>query len=179
MFIIVVSFPLLPSALASTRLLRLTRLTRVLRLLRLTRLAAVLSRGASATGVVFRKRGLGYVAVITLIVALGLGGVFAIFETSSIGDGLWWAIVTVTTVGYGDIYPATTGGRVAASVLIFAGIGLVAFLTAAVAAHFVGEEEAEATDDIERLHQRLDRIEAALGIESHHSGHDQGESAGW
>lgn len=164
--VIVMSFPLLPSLLTTTRLLRLTRLARVLRLLRFFRLATILTRGAKATGEVFRKRGLGYMAVLTLIVALGLGGLFAMFEASNIFDGLWWAVVTVTTVGYGDMFPVTTGGRIAAGLLMLLGIGFVAFITAAVAAHFVGEDEDDVVAEVKRLHARLDRIEAALGVDS-------------
>jgi len=53
------------------------------------------------------------------------------------GDGLWWAITTVTTVGYGDRYPTTTEGRFLAVLLMFVGISLVGVITASVAAWFV------------------------------------------
>jgi voltage-gated potassium channel len=52
-------------------------------------------------------------------------------------DGLWWAVTTVTTVGYGDRYPTTTEGRLLAVLLMVTGISLVGVITASVAAWFV------------------------------------------
>jgi len=54
-------------------------------------------------------------------------------------EALWWAIVTVTTVGYGDKYPTTGGGRAVAVVLMLVGIGLIGVLTATVASVFIKE----------------------------------------
>jgi voltage-gated potassium channel len=163
-FIIVTSFPLLPGVMAATRLLRLLRLARVFRLLRLVRLAAVIARGGVAAKVIFRKRGLGYIVILTLLIAMGIGGAFALLEGSPLADGLWWAIVTVTTVGYGDMFPVTPAGRFAAALLMLLGIGFVALITASVAAHFV-EDRNEGPDlgkELARLHQRLDSMEALL-----------------
>lgn len=61
-------------------------------------------------------------------------------ESSNIknfADGFWWAITTVTTVGYGDRYPTTTEGRLLAVMLMLMGISLVGVITASVAAWFV------------------------------------------
>jgi voltage-gated potassium channel len=55
----------------------------------------------------------------------------------SFGDGLWWAITTVTTVGYGDHFPTTTVGRFLAVGLMLVGISLMGVITASVAAWFV------------------------------------------
>jgi voltage-gated potassium channel len=55
----------------------------------------------------------------------------------SFGDGLWWALTTVTTVGYGDRFPTTTEGRVIAFALMLVGISLMGVVTASVAAWFV------------------------------------------
>jgi voltage-gated potassium channel len=55
----------------------------------------------------------------------------------SLWDGVWWAIVTMGTVGYGDKYPITTGGRIVGLILIFAGVGLMSLFTATIASIFV------------------------------------------
>jgi voltage-gated potassium channel len=55
----------------------------------------------------------------------------------SLWDGVWWAVVTMGTVGYGDIYPMTTGGRAVGLMLIFAGVGLMSLFTATIASIFI------------------------------------------
>ena len=59
------------------------------------------------------------------------------------GDAMWWAIVTVTTVGYGDTYPVSPEGRVLASVLMAAGVGLFGTFTAFIASWFLAAEDEE------------------------------------
>jgi voltage-gated potassium channel len=166
-FIIIVSLPVLPALLASTRLLRVARLTRILRMLRLVRLAAVVTRGGVATRAIFKTRGLGYILVLTLLLALGIGGLFALLERTRLVDGLWWALVTVTTVGYGDMFPVTPWGRAAATILMLVGIGFLAVITAAVAAYFVENkpgEENELAKELRRVHDRLDNIERLISV---------------
>lgn len=82
-------------------------------------------------------------------------------------DALWWAIVTVTTVGYGDRYPTTQGGRAVAVVLMLVGIGLIGVLTATVASVFVKEHTDANRQEYQRGHadlgQRLSVISERLG----------------
>ena len=63
----------------------------------------------------------------------------------SFGDGLWWAVTTVTTVGYGDRFPTTSTGRVLAVCLMLVGISLMGVITASVAAWFVKMSQDEST----------------------------------
>ena len=90
-----------------------------------------------------------------------------------VGTGWWWAITTVTTVGYGDHVPVSVGGRVLGAALMLVGIGCFAFLTAvAASAIVVGEvgaeerlierEESTILAEIRRLDARLDRLEELL-----------------
>jgi len=90
-----------------------------------------------------------------------------------LGSGLWWAITTITTVGYGDLVPATTPGRLVAAALMIVGIGCFAFLTAVAASAIVVEDLAEEERELEResseilgevrrVAARLDHIEQAL-----------------
>ena len=81
------------------------------------------------------------------------------------GDGPSRAIVTVTTVGYGDKYPVTSARRGVAVVLMLVGIGLIGVLTATVASFFVEEEADQQTGE---LSQRLERIEATLAALNAH-----------
>ena len=70
---------------------------------------------------------------------------------TNFGDGLWWAITTVTTVGYGDRFPISTEGRFLAVLLMFVGISLVGVITASVAAWFVKMS----ANDAEKLDYRV------------------------
>lgn len=156
--------PFLP---ASLQALRVFRLLRLLRLLRLARLARRL----------FSLEGLRYVALLALLTVLGGGAGFAAVEKhASTWDGVWWAITTMTTVGYGDLSPETTLGRMIAIVVMLVGIGLIAILTGAVAQRFLASqlhdvkdvaEEIEATDaevlvELREVRSRLDRLESRL-----------------
>ena len=61
------------------------------------------------------------------------------------GDALWWGIVTITTVGYGDFYPVTTLGRITAVFVMFAGIGIIGALASILASVLVAPTDAEGT----------------------------------
>lgn len=65
-------------------------------------------------------------------------------------DALWWAYVTITTVGYGDLYPVTTEGRMIAAVLMTVGVGLFGTFTAYVASWFVARKVEEEVEELER-----------------------------
>lgn len=165
--IVVTSFPLLGTLLAGTRLFRLLRIARLLRLL------AVATRGGVAIRSIFKKGGIGYLLTATLLMALVAGGLFTLFEPTggSIIDGIWWAIVTLTTVGYGDLYPQTTAGRGAAIVLMLAGISFVAVLTGAIAAYLAESDEQDDNDSqLAEILERLDRIERSLDKERQRRG---------
>ena len=88
-------------------------------------------------------------------------------EFTNLWDGIWWAVVTVTTVGYGDLYPKSVGGRLVGMVLMFVGIGFLSLLTAAVASRFVREERttehAELMETLRRIEADVRDIKAKLG----------------
>jgi voltage-gated potassium channel len=146
--------------------LRPLRLLRVLRLLRLARAGLILSTALKRARELLTHNGLHFVLLSVLAIVGVCAAVELAFEQHapgsnihSFGDALWWAIVTVTTVGYGDKYPVSAGGRGVAVVLMLTGIGLVGVLSATVASYFVGQR---ADKDMLELHRRLDRIEALL-----------------
>jgi voltage-gated potassium channel len=90
-------------------------------------------------------------------------------EFPTIGRGLWFALQTVTTVGYGDVTPKQADGRFIAAVLMLAGIGFLAVITASVTAslvessrrRFAVQSEVDVTRRLEEISDRLARIEAA------------------
>jgi voltage-gated potassium channel len=72
-------------------------------------------------------------------------------------DALWWGIVTLTTVGYGDVYPVTPEGRIAASILMLLGIGLFSAITATVTSFMLSDREPASTGDALRSLAALHR----------------------
>ncbi len=78
------------------------------------------------------------ILIFTITVLLAGSGLLMIFEENlAFNDALWWSIVTMTTVGYGDISPATQGGRIVAMAVMISGIGLIGILTATIAGVFI------------------------------------------
>lgn len=147
--IVVLTPPFAPAALASLRLLRLLRLLTLLR------------RGAIARNV-FSLEGLRLGGLITGVTVI-LGGIaFTQVETSrelSVIDGIWWAVTTVTTVGYGDIVPTSNASRVVALAVMSVGIGFVALVTGVAAERFLNMSEEEREEDQERV-QILSEVHA-------------------
>ena len=78
----------------------------------------------------------------------------------NLGDGIWWALVTITTVGYGDITPVTTLGRVVASSLMLLGLGLIATITAIVSSKFIQNFVDHHTND--DVLEKLDEMQLEL-----------------
>jgi voltage-gated potassium channel len=148
--IVLVTPPFLPPSLQAARIFRLLRLLPLLR-------AGLLARRLLTT------EGVRDVAVLALLTVLGGGAAYAAVETDqdlSTWDGVWWAVVTVTTVGYGDTFPTTEAGRAIAVVVMLVGIGFLAVLTAAAAERFMRGREAE--QQRAELQDRLDEIAARL-----------------
>ena len=154
--IVILTPPFLPANLAAARLFRLLRLLRLVPIFRLRNLLSL--------------DGLRNVAFLAFVLVLVGGAVYAEIENEhSTSDGIWWALVTITTVGYGDSVPTTEGGRVIAAVVMLVGIGFVALLTAFLAERFVrrGDDRVDAFEEktlreLRGLHERLDQLERAL-----------------
>jgi voltage-gated potassium channel len=99
------------------------------------------------------------VTVAVVVVAGAAQSIFASGEFGSLWDGIWWAVVTITTVGYGDIYPKTVEGRLIGIVVMAVGIAAASVLTATIASKFVRDErEGETTEMLQILH----RLEAEV-----------------
>jgi voltage-gated potassium channel len=124
---------------------RLLRLFRWFRLVRLVRAGAVFYRVGKDAKTILGRGGAAYVLAFTSGLVV-LGG-FAVWllepGVGSIGDAVWWAIVTVTTVGYGDFAPQTMWGRVVAVGLMVVGISTLAALTGIVATHVMRGERSQ------------------------------------
>lgn len=127
----------------------------------------------------FRRRLISYLIATSSLVLLA-GGAFTAFESrqvSSLGEGLWWALALVSGGGFVSESPESISGRVLASILLVAGFGLMALVTAALASLFVHEEqgpeelaeglfETKALTLLADLAQRLEAIEATVKPEN-------------
>lgn len=139
--------------------LRVARLARLARLLRLLRAGSVLWRASRDLRGIVGTNGLGYVLGVTVLVVLVGGLVVRLVEPGmgSVGDALWWSLVTATTVGYGDLSPATAVGRIVAGVLMVVGIGTIGMVTGSIATYFIhGREVDDRPADVSYVAGRLD-----------------------
>ena len=132
------------------------------------RLDRALARAASPRGAAV------VIASVSTTITVGAGLLMTVADHNnfpSIGSGLWWAVQTVTTVGYGDQVPATVAGRLVAALVMLVGIGFLTVITAAITSTFVTRSRREQTpsgaanataEQLRQIAGRLERIEAAL-----------------
>ena len=160
----------------------LTKYGGLLRLARLGRFARItrLLRGENKKSLVKdvlenRSRYAAFITILLTIIVLTVASVLVLqFESQSPeakiitgGDALWYAIVTITTVGYGDYYPVTMAGRITAMFIMFAGVGIIGALASILASLLVGssapaEEEAPDTVPAPTVEQELVMIKNEL-----------------
>jgi voltage-gated potassium channel len=149
--IVVLTVPILGSALGWGRLARF---------IRLLRFGAIIGRALQAERRLTSGDVLRFAAILTfaLVVLAGAAQWAASDDVTTLWDGVWWAVVTASTVGYGDITPSSAEGRIIAILVMAVGVVFIAVLTAAIAARFVRTDES-GTDD---LRDAVARIEADL-----------------
>ena len=153
--LVVVTAPPFGRFLASLRLIRLARL------LRLFRVGLLATRAIQAERSLKSGTALRSVGLVTMFVVVVAGAAESLIDPKdfpTIWDGIWWSVVTVTTVGYGDLYPKSADGRVVAMIVMLVGIGFISVLTATIASRFIQTDTG--TDEMK---ETLARIEAELG----------------
>ncbi|SPT53787.1 Voltage-gated potassium channel [Actinomyces bovis] len=142
---------------------------RPLRLLRLVTLIGILQRkaGAALQGriALYTAANVSLLAFVAALAALDAERHAPHATITSFGDALWWAITTITTVGYGDLSPVTTGGRLVAVLLMIGGVALIGVVTATLASWIVAlvteendEQEAATRMQVEELRVEVTRL---------------------
>lgn len=159
--VVALTIPLFGKFLSSLRLVRLARL------LRLFRAGVVLGRAIQAERRLSSPQAFRLAAVLTVFIVVVAGAAQATVDADefpSMWDGIWWAVVTVTTVGYGDLYPSDVEGRIIGIVLMLVGIGFLSVLTATVASRFVKTDTGsdEVLETLRRIEQDVAELKAGL-----------------
>ncbi len=164
---------------AALVVLPMLRPLRAMRALRLARVVTAIGFNLEVSERLFAQRSTRIVAALT--VALLVGGAALVLAAErdadgsnikNFGDALWWAAVTVTTIGYGDHFPVTAAGRGIALALTLIGIAVVSTLTAAIAAMIVRENEQEKidlSDIMEELKEIRGELEELRAVRDGHS----------
>ncbi|MDQ1696643.1 MAG: voltage-gated potassium channel [Frankiaceae bacterium] len=166
--LMLVVFPML-------RPLRIVRSARALRFLGLARLAAAGGSGAKEALASQSSRTATYAVLLAGLLLLVASAVVLDAERTApgsnirgFGDALWWGVVTISSVGYGDHYPVTAAGRAIASVVMLFGVGLVSVTTAAFAAWLVKQEEQVEDARVAQLSEQVAGLSAQIAALTAH-----------
>ncbi len=136
------------------------RLDAVLSIIGLIRVVAFLSRPLRKLKAFYNTNGFKYVVFAALMTVITGGVLIHYAEGMDIADGIWWAFVTATTVGYGDLSPSTVYGRIIASVLMLVGIGLIGSLTSTLTSFFLERRKHTVRSSmISSVKSQLDRFD--------------------
>jgi voltage-gated potassium channel len=117
----------------------------------------------------------GVIVTATVAVVVVAGVVISLIDNDeypNVGLGMWWALQTITTVGYGDVTPADLEGRLVAAVVMLQGVAFVAIITAVITSTFIARatrqaEETRAKDELsdrELVEKRFDELERKVDL---------------
>ena len=141
------------------------------RILSLARLLAMSGKVLDHAGRILRHRRIHYALLVVLLLVFLAAALEWQFEAHTPGsnihsyaDALWWAFTTISTVGYGDKYPVSAGGRGVAVVLMITGIAMFGVLTATISSYFIEQKGHDTQARLNDLVERLDRIELLLSV---------------
>lgn len=126
------------------RVFRTFKFFKFVRLLKATRFISLILRMYKKCQTFLNTNGFKYMLLLSIFL-ISIGGVLiSYFESMSLTDGIWWAFVTTTTVGYGDISPSSFQGRIIACILMIVGIGLIGSLTSTITSFFMNNAKTTA-----------------------------------
>jgi voltage-gated potassium channel len=159
---LIASIPNLP-ILRIGRLVRILRIIRLLRAIRATqKISSLLLKNKFQTGVTS-------VVLTSFLLIMFCSIAILICEQQdpdanikTAGDAIWWSVSTMTTVGYGDVYPITAEGRIVAMVLMISGIGLFGILSGLAASFFVGSKQQGIVHEENKILARLEKLEEKI-----------------
>ena len=132
---------------SAMRVFRLARFVKLLRLVKLFRIGALSARFGKRSSKFLDTNGFKYVLMVCGLSIFLAAIAMTYFEGMAFKDALWWSFVTATTVGYGDLSPASGGGRIIACFLMIIGIGLIGSLTSTITAFFLRDNGAPANSE--------------------------------
>lgn len=145
------------------------QVARLARLFRLLRLLAISKNYFPKFFAILKTNNLDRVIIVAVVMIVTGGTIVAFTEPNinTFADGLWWAIVTTTTVGYGDISPDTISGRIVAVFLMLIGIGIIGMLTSSITTFFINEDQ-EQSETIKYMQNQLNQIDKLSPSEINH-----------
>lgn len=144
------------------RIARLIRILRLLRGVRSTKSILTFIYSNRAKGTFFSVALISFVLVIFSSIAILIVEVDPNSIIKSPIDALWWSFVTITTVGYGDLYPVTIAGKIIAAILMTAGVGLFGTFTAFIASYFISPENEDNNIELDSIKKELTEIKLLL-----------------
>lgn len=144
------------------RIARMARITRILRSIRAARMLSTVILSKRRQSTLLAAALLALFLIIACSTAILHYEIPAEANIKTADNALWWAFATITTVGYGELYPVTTEGRVIAAILMTAGVGLFGAFSASLAAWFLVPEDEATHAEITEMREEIRKLREAV-----------------
>lgn len=143
------------------RIARVFRIARISRFSRLSRLVGVTGKLTKRLSDFLNTRNFIKVLYASIVLILLSSALYSYAENVPFTESFWWALVTATTVGYGDISPTSPLGKIAAIILMFLGIGFIGLLTSTITDYFNKQDEPAQDEDLHhKINHLIEKVES-------------------